>query len=83
MNNTLASTSDLAVWIATRGERAKAPGHRYTLGSLLGIITTWEERKRFRWGLEEMAKAAPHLIEDIGLTKGEVEAEIAKRFWQA
>jgi uncharacterized protein YjiS (DUF1127 family) len=66
-----------------RGERAKAPLQRYSLGSLLSVITTWEERKRFRWELEEMAKTAPHLVEDIGLTKGDVEAEIAKRFWQA
>ena len=83
MSNTLASTSDLAVWLATGTERSKAARQRYSLGGLLSIITVWEERKRFRWELEEMAKTAPHLIEDIGLTKGDVEAEIAKRFWQA
>jgi len=30
-----------------------------------------------------MAKDNPHLIDDIGLTKRQVEAETAKRFWQA
>jgi uncharacterized protein YjiS (DUF1127 family) len=29
-----------------------------------------------------MAKANPHLIEDIGMKKWQVEAEIAKPFWQ-
>ncbi|EHK54991.1 hypothetical protein MAXJ12_22541 [Mesorhizobium alhagi CCNWXJ12-2] len=29
-----------------------------------------------------MSKDNPHLIDDIGLTKRQVEAEIAKRFWQ-
>ena len=30
-----------------------------------------------------MSKANPHLIDDIGLTRRQVEAEIAKPFWQA
>ena len=46
-------------------------------------MATWRARIRFRRGLEEMWKTAPHLIEDIGLKKWQVEAEIAKRFWQA
>jgi hypothetical protein len=29
-----------------------------------------------------MSKANPHLIDDIGLTRRQVEAEIAKPFWQ-
>ena len=41
------------------------------------------ERIRFRWELEQKLKANPHLIDDIGLTKRQVEAEIAKPFWQA
>ena len=42
----------------------------------------WRERIRFRWQLEQMLKDNPHLIDDIGLTRRQVEAEIAKRFWQ-
>lgn len=51
--------------------------------ALQGLIARWEERARFRWELAQMAAANPHLIEDIGLTTRQVEAEIAKRFWQA
>ena len=29
-----------------------------------------------------MSKDNPHLIDDIGLTRRQVEAEIAKPFWQ-
>lgn len=51
--------------------------------ALQGLIACWEERARFRWELAQMAAANPHLIDDIGLTTRQVEAEIAKRFWQA
>jgi uncharacterized protein YjiS (DUF1127 family) len=46
-------------------------------------MATWEDRTRFRWELEQMSRANPHLIDDFGLTRRQVEAEIAKPFWQA
>jgi uncharacterized protein YjiS (DUF1127 family) len=55
---------------------------RYSLATLRSIVATWSERIRFRWKLEQLAKESPHLIDDIGLTRGQVEAEIVKRFWQ-
>ena len=54
----------------------------YGLATLRSIVARWEERKRFRWALKQMSKANPHLIDDIGLTRRQVEAEIAKPFWQ-
>ncbi|WP_442578708.1 DUF1127 domain-containing protein [Mesorhizobium sp. ASY16-5R] len=53
------------------------------LATLLNLLATWEERRRFRWELEQKSKASPHLIDDIGLTERQVEAEVAKPFWQA
>jgi uncharacterized protein YjiS (DUF1127 family) len=53
------------------------------LSTLPSTIATWRWRIHFRWELEQKSKASPHLIEDIGLTRREVEAEIAKPFWQA
>jgi len=48
-----------------------------------GAIAAWRERTRFRLELRRIARDNPHLIDDIGLTKKEVEAEIAKLpFWQ-
>lgn len=52
------------------------------LATLRGMIATWRERTRLRRHLAQMAKANPHLIADIGLTRRQVEAEIAKPFWQ-
>ena len=46
-------------------------------------IATYRARRRFRCDLERMSKESPHLIADIGLTKAQAEAEVAKRFWQA
>ncbi|RWN54816.1 MAG: DUF1127 domain-containing protein [Mesorhizobium sp.] len=55
---------------------------QHSLATLRSIIAAWDERKRFRWELEQMAKDNPHLIDDIGLTRRQVEAEIAKPFWR-
>ncbi|WP_439500871.1 DUF1127 domain-containing protein [Aminobacter ciceronei] len=51
--------------------------------ALPGTIANWRWRIRFRWELEQKLKSDSHLIEDIGLTAPQVEAEIAKHFWQA
>lgn len=55
---------------------------RYSLATLRNMIATWDERTRFRWDLKQKAKDNPHLIDDIGLTRRQVEVEIAKPFWQ-
>ncbi|MER9584027.1 DUF1127 domain-containing protein [Mesorhizobium sp. M0276] len=63
------------------------PASRRLLTTLRSIITTlrersWRERIRFRWQLRQMSNDNPYLIDDIGLTKREVEEEIAKPFWR-
>ena len=79
MNHTVASLAP-ATHQAARpmGSAAMSPRHNGPR-SLLAI---WEERIRVRWELEQMSKDGSHLINDIGLTRGQVEAEIAKPFWQ-
>jgi uncharacterized protein YjiS (DUF1127 family) len=72
--------------------RASAPHHALrpadmsrrhsSLVTLRSIFATWDERQRFRRELEQIARDNPHLIGDIGLTRRQVEAEIAKPFWQ-
>ena len=57
---------------------AQASRRRYGLTTLRSLVATWRWRKRFRRELEQMSKASPHLIDDIGLTRRQVEAEIAK-----
>jgi len=52
------------------------------LAALLSMIATWRGRIRVRQALRQMSKANPYLIDDIGLTRRQVEAEVAKPFWQ-
>jgi len=80
--STLASASHQAARPGTAVGPAEMLHRHYGLATLRSIIATWDERKRFRWELEQMLKANPHLICDIGLTRRQVEAEIAKPFWQ-
>lgn len=81
MNDTLASAPHQAAQPGTHVGLVEVS--RRHLATLRSIIATWSERIRVRWELEQMSKANPHLIDDIGLTRRQVEAEIAKHFWQA
>jgi len=45
-------------------------------------LAIWRERIRVRWKLARMAQENPHLLEDVGLTKQQVETEVAKPFWR-
>jgi uncharacterized protein YjiS (DUF1127 family) len=79
---TLASAPHQAAWPGTPVGPAEVSRRHYSLATLRSIIATWRERIRVRKALEQMSKANPHLIDDIGLTRRQVEAEIAKPFWQ-
>lgn len=56
--------------------------HQASPTALWGIVATWRRRRCFRRELKLTSKAGPHLIDDIGLTRRQVEEEIAKPFWQ-
>lgn len=56
--------------------------HGFRMLGPRSIFATWHERMRARWKLARMAQENPHLLKDVGLTKQQVEAETAKRFWQ-
>jgi uncharacterized protein YjiS (DUF1127 family) len=82
MNETLASAPHQAARPGTPVGPAEAPHRHYSLVALRSIIATWDERIRVRRELEQMSKDDPHLIDDIGVTRRQVEAEIVKPFWQ-
>jgi uncharacterized protein YjiS (DUF1127 family) len=60
--------------------RAPRPGG---VARLRGLLAIWRDRTRLRRALRRMLVRTPHLIDDIGLTRPQAEAEAAKRFWQA
>lgn len=83
MSETFASTLHHAARPGASAGRADASRWRHGLATLRSMIAAWRERKRFRWQLKQMAKGNPHLIDDIGLTRRQVEAEVARLpFWQ-
>ena len=61
---------------------AQSPSRRYTPAALRRVIAAWRERIYFRRELEQLLTDNPELIDDIGLTKRQIEAEIAKPFWR-
>jgi uncharacterized protein YjiS (DUF1127 family) len=79
---TLASAPHQAARPGTPVGPAEVSRRHYSLATLRSIIATWRWRRRFRWELEQKSQANPHLIDDIGLTRRQIEAEIAKPFWQ-
>ncbi|WP_077962786.1 DUF1127 domain-containing protein [Ensifer adhaerens] len=50
--------------------------------TLRRMVSAWRERNQFRVELERKLKGDPHLIDDIGLTRRQVEEELARPFWQ-
>jgi uncharacterized protein YjiS (DUF1127 family) len=78
MNDILVPCADLT----TRPAMPKG-ARRYSLAAFRDLIAVRRKEARFRFDLRRIARDNPHLIDDIGLTKDEVEAEIAKLpFWQ-
>lgn len=65
------------------GDTLKPASHRRCrLAIQRGIFAIWGERMRFRWEMERKLEDDPRLIDDIGLTRRQVEEEIAKPFWR-
>lgn len=71
-----------AAWPGTPLEPSGLARRHGWLATLRSIIATWGERIRFRRKLEQLSEVGPHLIDDIGLTRRQVETEIAKPFWR-
>lgn len=59
-----------------------ASRRRYRLAILRRILATWGERLRIRRELAQKLRDSPYLIDDMGLTRRQAEAEIAKPFWR-
>jgi uncharacterized protein YjiS (DUF1127 family) len=78
MNYTFAPCAPLAARPAEIKDR-----WRYSLAAVRSLIAMRRAQAYFRFELKRIATDNPHLIDDIGLTRKEVEAEIAKLpFWQ-
>ncbi|WP_246810635.1 DUF1127 domain-containing protein [Ensifer sp. ENS09] len=63
----------------TRGSPTRS---LYPVETLRRVVAAWRERNHFHVELERKLKGDPHLIDDIGLTRRQVEEELARPFWQ-
>ena len=62
---------------------ARTPVPARAVFGLLGLWTEWQERHRLRKDLRRLLRAAPHMIDDMGLTRRAAGQESVKPFWQA
>jgi uncharacterized protein YjiS (DUF1127 family) len=53
----------------------------HKLGTELAeLVLTWFERARQR---RQLSRLSAHMLKDIGLTRADVETELAKPFWRS
>jgi uncharacterized protein YjiS (DUF1127 family) len=45
------------------------------------LIASWREKNRFQIDLERKLQGDPHVLDDVGLTRRQVEDELARPFW--
>jgi uncharacterized protein YjiS (DUF1127 family) len=65
---------------------AQVPGFGWLppkLAEIRTVLQAWRSRHRYRRELERLRSSAPHLIEDIGLSREHAAREVAKPFWRA
>lgn len=78
----LASVRCQAAAAGTSGRPPQVSPRPHRLPDLQRLIFIWVERISVRRDLERKLKHAPHLIDDMGLTRHQAEAEIVKPFWK-
>ena len=65
---------DIAALVLAAVERVESFTDKIT-----GVLAQWRHRAVQRRALQAMSE---HMLDDIGLTRGQVEREAAKYFWQ-
>lgn len=68
-----------AAHLALLDQQARLPSAAYVLISLAVLMTKWDRYRRTRVALKTLD---PHLLADIGLSKGAAHNEVRKWFWQ-
>ena len=79
---TLAPDGNRDLWSSAQATSDEAPRRRYSPVALLEIVASWRRRTYCRRELKQLLRDCPELIDDVGLTRRDVETEIGKTFWQ-
>ena len=75
MATTLSLRSSHATLAASRRQR----GWQQGVARAVELLMVWHERARQR---RELRSLSDHMLRDIGLGRGDVEAEASKPFWR-
>jgi uncharacterized protein YjiS (DUF1127 family) len=73
------STARIGTSQATLAGRLLAPSAQTSAALLAEALLTWLERARQR---RQLGGLTEHMLKDIGLSRSDVESEIAKPFWR-
>ncbi|MDA9865489.1 DUF1127 domain-containing protein [bacterium] len=65
--------------LALLNEQTRLPSAAHVLIAMAVVMTKWDRYRRTRKVLKGLE---PHLLEDVGLTKDDVNREAEKPFWK-
>ncbi len=65
-----------------RGEPANRSHRPSIVRGLRRLVARWRARDRFRSELEQKLDGDPHLIDDVGLSRRQIQEELDRPFWQ-
>ena len=75
-----ASTALRATFMRSSGQSQAAQLRGEAVGEAIGTLTLWQARRRAR---QQLAGLSDQMLQDIGISRTDVEREYSKPFWRA
>ena len=75
-----ASTALEATFMRSSGQSQAARLRGDAFGEAIGTLTLWQARRRAR---QQLAGLSDQMLQDIGISRTDVEREYGKPFWRA
>jgi uncharacterized protein YjiS (DUF1127 family) len=69
-----------ATFMRSSGQTQAAHLRGEAVGEAMATLTLWQGRRRSR---QQLADLSDQMLQDIGITRAEVEREYGKPFWRA
>jgi uncharacterized protein YjiS (DUF1127 family) len=74
------STALRTTFMRSSGQTQAAHLRGEAFGEAIGTLTLWQGRRRAR---QQLANLSDQILQDIGITRDQVEREYGKPFWRA
>jgi uncharacterized protein YjiS (DUF1127 family) len=75
-----ASTALQTTFMRSSGQSQAAQLRGEAVGEAIDTVTLWQARRRAR---QQLADLSDQMLQDIGITRADVEREYGKPFWRA